>query len=467
MPAKGAKKRNKKKEPSAKGASHNKLDENSSKQKGQSTAAAQLRSLEKTSLIEEIELAAAKVDQESLSKIDQQELSLRILLILSLRFRWQITTTRATATCSEDALGQQLRNIGLDQSNINNNIFSGDELVVMLCQNELLITGTEIQQEDLFLELSALIALDQTTKLDHNTQVSFCNKTLEWNASSNSISLSLPEAFYQELLRRHQLEDAEPTTSLEQEELCQDASGQHIALDAQQQKLYKQTDGNLVLAAACRPDLCFEVHLLAQSLTATTTEQEMQLHKVLRYLKGTLHYTLSLHPTNKRQEEKAQSLELLAFSATAWTETFRSTSAAYMTLWGAPLVASCNTCWAHKQEEAEFQSVRLALGLACHTKMHLQQLGVDKLENLVDIRLKTSSLHYELVTGRPIAMQLGLSRRHKHIELQREKGQLHLSKVHPEKNLAHSLIHNASAKGCLQSLGCSQKLLRSELCLLC
>ena len=297
-----------------------------------------------------------------------------------------------------------------------------------------------------------MIALDQTTKLDHNTQVSFCNKTLEWNASSNSISLSLPEAFYQELLRRHQLEDAEPTTSLEQEELCQDASGQHSALDASRQKLYKQTVGDLVLAAACRPDLCFEVHLLAQSLTAPTTEQEMQLHKALRYLKGTSHYTLSLHPTNKRQEEKAQSLELLAFSATAWTETFRSTSATYMTLWGAPLVASCNTCCAHDQEEAELKSVRLALGLACHTKMLLQQLGVDELENLVDIRLKTSNLHHELVTGRPSAMQLGLSRRNKHIELQSEKGQLHLSKVHPEKNLAHSLIHNASAKRMLAKL---------------
>ena len=81
LPTKGAKKRNKKKKkPSAKGASHNKLDENSSKQKGQDTAAAQLRSLEKTSLIEEIELAAAKVDEESLNKTDQQELSLDLEL---------------------------------------------------------------------------------------------------------------------------------------------------------------------------------------------------------------------------------------------------------------------------------------------------------------------------------------------------------------------------------------------------
>ena len=462
LPSEGAKQQNKKKkkkptkgaeeeeeeeeeeETFCKGASHNKLDENSSKQKGQEVAAAQLRSLEKTSLIEEIELVATKPEQ-SLSKLDQHELSMRILLILSLRFGWQITTTRATAACSEDALGQQLRNIGLDQNSINSNIFSGDELVVLLCQHELLIMGTEQQQEDLFLELSAFIALDQTTKLDATTQVSFGNKILQWNPSSNSISMTLSETFCMQLLQRHNLED-------EEEKLCQDASGQNSALDASRQKLYKQSVGDLVLAAACRPDLCFEVHCLAQSFEAPTTKQEMQLHKVLRYLRNTLHYTLSLHPTTKIKEEKVQSLELLAFSNASWTSESEATSTAYMTLWGAPLVASCKTCCAQNQGEAELQSVRLALGLACHTKMLLQQLGVDKLEQLVDIQLKTSSFHKELVKGRPLAMQLGLSRKNKQIELKSNKGQLHLSKVTPQKNLAHSLIHNASDKKMLAKL---------------
>ena len=58
--------------------------------------------------------------------------------------------------------------------------------------------------------------------------------------------------------------------------------------------------------------------------------------------------------------------------------------------------------------------------------MLLQQLGIDKLEHLVDIRLKTSSFHKELVKGRPIAMQLGLSRKNKQIELAIAKGQLYL-----------------------------------------
>ena len=196
LPKQGAKKR--KKKPSAKRASHIQLDERSSEQKGQKLAATQLRSLEKTSLINEIELAAAE-GKASLDTIEKQEISLRILLTLSLRNKWLITTTRATTACSEDDLGQQLRNIGLEENKLNKNIFSGDELVIMLHKQSILIGGTDHQQELLFCELSALIPLEPPTKLDPDTQVSFCNRTLEYQESSHSISLSLPTSFYMEL----------------------------------------------------------------------------------------------------------------------------------------------------------------------------------------------------------------------------------------------------------------------------
>ena len=55
----------------------------------------------------------------------------------------------------------------------------------------------------------------------------------------------------------------------------------------------------------------------------------------------------------------------------------------------------------------------------------------------------------ELVTGRSLALMLRLSRRNKHLKL---KGQLQLSKVLPNKNLAHSLSHNASDKTMLAKL---------------
>ena len=175
--------------------------ERSFEQTGQPTAATQLRTTsEKTSLINEIELAA-EGQEESLSTIAKQELSLRILLTLSLRNGWQIATTRATTACSEDALGQQLRNIGLEKNKLDQNIFSEDELVILIHKSSILTGGTELQQEDFFCELSALISLEPPTKLDPLRSASAIGP-LEYQESSHSISLSLPTSFYMELLER-------------------------------------------------------------------------------------------------------------------------------------------------------------------------------------------------------------------------------------------------------------------------
>ena len=346
---------------------------------------------------------AAEENKESLGSITIQELSLRILLTLSLRNKWLITTTRATGACSEDALGKHLKNIGLDQNKMDQNIFSGDELVLLVHKRDILIGGTELQQEELFCELSALVSLDQPNKLDQDTQVSFCNRTLEYQASSHSISLSLGTCFVRELLCRHELEEEEPLGSLDEEKPCQDALEQTFALDACRQELYRHTVGELAWAAkACRPDLCFEVHLLTQSLENPTTKQEQQLHRVLRYLAGTVHNTLSLHTTNQMPKEKAKNIELQAFSASSWTSAFQSTSATYLLLWEAPLIASCKTSCAQNQEEAELQSVNVALALASHTRKLLQHLDMDQLGKDVHIGVRTSSFNEELVTGRPI-----------------------------------------------------------------
>ena len=157
LPTKGARRKRRKKKPSAEKASQDQLDKRSLEQKGQTPAASQLRNLEKLTLIKEIELVAK--EQPSLSNIERQEISLRILLTLSLRNKWQITTARATAACSEDALGKHLRSLGLDQNKMDQNIFSGDELVILAHKRDILIGGTELQQEELFCELSALVSL--------------------------------------------------------------------------------------------------------------------------------------------------------------------------------------------------------------------------------------------------------------------------------------------------------------------
>ena len=45
------------------------------------------------------------------------------------------------------------------------NIFFGDELVILLDQTSILIGGSEMQQECLFCELSALTTLEPPNKL--------------------------------------------------------------------------------------------------------------------------------------------------------------------------------------------------------------------------------------------------------------------------------------------------------------
>ena len=443
-------KRRKKKKPSAKQASQDR-SQRSLEQQGQTTADTHLRSLEKTRIIDQLVGAAEANDNKSLSKVERQQLSLKILLALSLRNRWLLTTTRATGACSEDALGQQLRDIGLEQNKMEPNIFSGDELVAMLCQDCILIGGPEYQQECFFCELSAVASLEPPQKLAENNPIIFGSLMMEHQEASNSISLRVTESCLEQLLQRHDLEQIEPTTSLQQEELSRTASEHNIALDAHAKELYKQSVGDLgFLALACRPDLSFEVQFLTQSLTSPTTRQQMQLRKVLSYLRGTLHHGLSLHPaTTKRTQEEDKHLELVSFSASSWTGACQSVSTASLFLWGVPLATSCRTACAEQQAIAELDSVKLALHIASFTKSFLQQLALEQLALPVRISLKTSSLHKELAKGKPLAMQLGLSRRNKHLQLD---GQLSLSRVLPHKNLAQSLADNAPAETMLAKL---------------
>ena len=446
---KGAKRRRKKK-PSAKKASPDR-SQRSLEQQGQTTASTHLRSLEKTRIIDQLVGAAEEKDNRSLSKVERQQLSLKILLTLSLRNQWLLTTTRATGACSQDALEQQLRDIGLEQHKMEPNIFAGDELVAMLCQDCILIGGPELQQECFFCELSALASLEPPQKLAQNTPISFGNLMMEYQEASNSISMRVRETYLEQLLQRHDLDKIEPTTSLEQEELSQDAASEHIALEADAKELYKKTVGDLgFLALACRPDLSFEVELLTQSLTSPTTRQAMQLQKVLGYLSGTLHYSLSLHPpTTKRTQEEDKNLEFLSFSASSWTGACQSVSTACLLLWGVPLITLCKTACAENQADAELNSVKLALQMASFTKSLLQQLALEQLATSAMISLKTSSLHMELAKGKSLAMQLGLSRRNKHLQLD---GQLSLSRVLPSKNLAQSLANNAPDETMLAKL---------------
>ena len=101
---------------------------------------------------------------------------------------------------------------------------------------------------------------------------------------------------------------------------------------------------------------------------------------------------------------------------------------------GVPCAAS-TTIQATTARAAELDLVRMACAQAIHTKSLLQDL---RLEQPMSLRV---------LTGGSLAMQLGLSRTSRHIQLWSRFGQFQLSKVSPKQNLAATLTNNPTASG--------------------
>ena len=121
-------------------------------------------------------------------------------------------------------------------------------------------------------------------------------------------------------------------------------------LDPARHKLYRTAVGKLLWATPVRPDISFAVKELSRSLQAPTQQDEKQLKHLLRYLKGTLHFTTSLQPPRKRVVEQASSIQIQAYSDSDWAgcpKTRRSTSGASLSLWGVSLATSSG----HKQHK--------------------------------------------------------------------------------------------------------------------
>ena len=286
------------------------------------------------------------------------------------------------------------------------------------------------QEQECFLtKLSALMTLESPTKLAEGTPLTFLGKSVELSQAERSISLQIPLASYQQLLEQHGLEDATTPSSLEELDFAA-PSRTSTNLDARQSKLYRETVGALSRMALTRPDAAFAIQQLRQSLGRPTENDEVQLRKVLGYLRGTQAYTIKLQPP--RRWTRAKSFDLLAFASTSWTEARKSTFGVSLFLMGVPLAASSRQ-QATRVGAAELTSVGLACAMAAHTKILLQQLGFDKPMSL------------RVLTGGSLAMQLGLSKHHRHVQLDSLFGQFQLSKVQVHQDFAAMLTYNPPA----------------------
>ena len=274
------------------------------KQLGQ-WAANKLRPWAKTRIINEIQLAL--LNPKRLEQTTAQEISFRVVLTWSLMNKWQLQTIRFKEAQPQETILGQLRKLGLDQCNLDTHLLLGDHLFVMLDGNSLLIGGQDQMQECFLIELSAVMTLESTTKLEDGTPLTFLDRTVELNQAERSISLQIPLASLQ-LLEQEGFNEQQPSSL---EELDFAASRWSRNLDAKQSKLHIEQVGSLQRLALTRPDAAFAIQQLRQSLGRPTENDEVQLRKVLGYLRGTQAYTIKLQPP--RRWTRAKSLDLLAF----------------------------------------------------------------------------------------------------------------------------------------------------------
>ena len=279
--------------------------------------------------------------------------------------------------------------------------------------------------------LSANLLLEDTTELAEGTPLSFLGRTLEYRQADNSISLQLSPAFFLQLIGRYSLEAAATRTTPIDELSATASSSTSVSLNAKRAKLYKQTVGDLCRSVVLRPDLTLAVQQLSLSMSKPTEQSEEQLVSVLRYIKGTLGHKISVQPP--RRWQKALSFELLAFtSSSSWSGAGRSSDSLCLFFLGVPLATSMYI-QAPTSRAAELECVKRASIIASHTTTLLQDLQLDEPVTL------------RVLLGGPVAKQLGLSRNHRHIHLRHKVGQLQLSKVRSNQNLATCLTDNSAS----------------------
>ena len=167
-----------------------------------------------------------------------------------------------------------LRSLVSERTRWIHGIFSSEQLIVMHHLDALLIVGDKSQQASFINKLSAHISLQNTTKLDVKTPLTFLNKTLEYNQQEHSMSLHLPAPHYMKLFKMYGMQKAKQQTSTTGDQLCQ-VEGQrkysNKTLASARHKLYRTAVGQLLWATPVRPDIKLCCQRAKQKLTSTNS----------------------------------------------------------------------------------------------------------------------------------------------------------------------------------------------------
>jgi histone deacetylase 1/2 len=302
-----------------------------------------------------------------------------------------------------DRLTQALLQMGFVKSKCDPSLLvrshKGQYTYVLIYVDDILVTGSAPQLiQDVISKLNVSFALKQLGEVDYFLGIEVHHMP--------SGALLLNQAKYiRDLLCKAKMENFKPIGSPMMSSCKLSKLGSDVMTDP---TLYRSTVGALQYATLTRPDIAFSVNKVCQFMSRPLETHWKAVKRILRYLKGTLHHGLLIHPS-----VTGPPFSLRAYSDADWASDHddrRSTSGSCiyfgpnLVSWGSkkqPLVARSST-------EAEYRSM-------ANTTAEL--MWIQSLLSELQVPYHTPTLLCDNLSAVSLAHNPILHARTKHIEL--------------------------------------------------
>jgi histone deacetylase 1/2 len=191
-----------------------------------------------------------------------------------------------------DRLTQALLQMGFVKSKCDPSLLvrshKGQYTYVLIYVDDILVTGSAPQLiQDVISKLNVSFALKQLGEVDYFLGIEVHHMP--------SGALLLNQAKYiRDLLCKAKMENFKPIGSPMMSSCKLSKLGSDVMTDP---TLYRSTVGALQYATLTRPDIAFSVNKVCQFMSRPLETHWKAVKRILRYLKGTLHHGLLIHPS--------------------------------------------------------------------------------------------------------------------------------------------------------------------------
>eukprot|EP00971_Amphidinium_carterae_P071860 1421305-Amphidinium_carterae.1 len=253
-----------------------------------------------------------------------------------------------------------------------------------VCQQTLVVGDNVATQQ--FLKEFQHLEVKHTTQLTRSTSLELVGKTIEL-MDNGTINLSFSPQYFNKILKAYNLEKCKPSAVPSNKKPPIAAE----PLDKEQHSMYRSAVEQLLWVSQLRADIAFAVKELSRSLQQPDNEDLKNLKQLLRYIKGTIHYKLTVPPQSCNTTRK-------------------STSGTITSCWGTPLlhISWAQSTIALSSAEAELYAMGQATIEAQHIKQVIEEMAIPNISSHVTMSINTDSS-----AGKAVASRLGLNKKTK------------------------------------------------------